>query len=854
MLCHWLFILLWTIVSSHEVGEEDHENCGPGTNYIAPTENGTVLDPCDDGPCWTYCDHKEWHETEYNASEFSEEHLKEEQYECLSSACTNFFYGHVNVQVLEECAHYKCLVMPKVIEKSRHCTLILIQGSNIYAALEDYKVRIDRYARGNRSLVEYGKHNFLYRVNNILSEQYNSNNKLDLTVHDMNTLLEETDPDHEENQVDVILKGLEESVAESREINERIKNATEITEEVRKNLHLIRRQVKVSQTLVETLKVVKEYLDQVRLDILQIYVYDTDICTSIPSLVADIEGVCDVCANGKCKFDHNLTTFKCACDFGWVGEYCDIAIKSCEDKPCLNQGECFDEDGDFRCECPSAWVGQYCDLPVIEENQCILGPSHPCQNNAICVNVTNTRPSYECTCDFGWIGRNCQHVQKDCSVGNPCDNGQCNFNGSRLECVCPEEPIYKQPFFVGPTCSTEQKECDYDQEGLDKGIAINGLPCSGHGLCELDVGTSGYSCVCESSHIGLRCSLPVSEQNKCALYEIPCVNGDCQNCNSAQDCTCTCNPGFEGEDCSEKFNPCSEEPCLNNATCIPNSAEDYYCDCTQLSGAYGGKNCGQTVTCADKPCGNNFISCNDKTPDGSIECICESPWVGDRCEKKIDVCDETSCLNGGNCIQGMVGFCQCVNGYTGSRCQVPPAFCKNNPCGSYGKCQLSGNSFICICDAGWEGELCNTDIDDCDPNPCRNNGTCVDKINNFICLCEDEWRGVLCEIKRSSCDNIECTNKGTCVDTRDEDWTPNDYECKCPSATCKRELILGSGKNAIRINTTIKKREISYWLLVTGCAAGFLAAMVLGGLYWYSRHSGRKPRSTNKFIMMDMVN
>ena len=41
----------------------------------------------DDDECWTYCDHMEWHDTEFNASEFSQDHLLEEQVECLAT-CT----------------------------------------------------------------------------------------------------------------------------------------------------------------------------------------------------------------------------------------------------------------------------------------------------------------------------------------------------------------------------------------------------------------------------------------------------------------------------------------------------------------------------------------------------------------------------------------------------------------------------------------------------------------------------------------------------------------------------------------------------------------------------------------------
>ena len=857
-----MLLLLWlsllSLSSSHETWDKPQDNCSEGTSYMVPYKDGTVLDPCEDGPCWTYCDHLEWHETEFNVSEFSEDHLKEDQYECLSSACTNFFYGHVNIQVLEECAHFKCLVVPVAIDRAHHCTAILLQGSEIYSGIEAKKVEFDRYTQVNRSLVEYGKHNFMYRVNSILDEQHSSIWKLELTVHDMNSLLEVKDPESEEEMIHKILDALQESIEESKVIQEHIRNVSSITGNIQDRLYLIERETNMGKTLANALQVVKEYLDQVRADILQIYVYDTDVCTSITSLLDDIEDECEICANGKCHFNPDETVFECTCDFGWIGYYCDVSINSCEYAPCQNGGKCFDEDDNFRCECPSSWVGKFCDIPVVEANGCALGPAHPCQNDAECTDISEPSPSYECACDFGWMGRNCQYAQKECAAANPCDNGQCNFNGTRLQCICPEEPIYRQPYYTGPTCSKEQRECDYFPDELEKWSAVNGKPCSGHGLCELDYGSNSWTCVCESTHIGLRCGIPVVEANKCTMYGIPCVNGDCAHCDSAVGCTCDCQPGFKGDDCSIAIDPCSPDPCLNNATCIKDSVEDFYCDCSELPGKYGGKRCEKTVTCADKPCGDHFISCNDESSDVSgIKCLCEAGYVGTRCEKKIETCSPTSCLNGGNCIQGMVGFCQCINGFSGDRCQHAPAFCDNRPCGSNGVCQLAADYFLCICDAGWDGTLCNNNIDDCDPEPCKNGGTCVDKVNGFACLCPDEWRGNVCEILRSPCDNVVCAGHGTCMDTSDEEWTTNEYECKCPSTTCRREVNIGGLGSSVTVGADgsiiVEKREVSYWLLITGCAAGVLFSLVMFGLYKYS-HGGRKPRNTNKFIMMDMVN
>ena len=843
------FLRLAIVISllNLSMGVGESSDCVSMFNYDAPRVGSDLLDPCNDGPCWSPCDHEKWHETAY-----SKESLQDDQYECLSAACLNFFYGHVSIQVLEECAHYKCSVPLPVIAVARPCAAKLLRGSSIYAALEDYKIKIDRYMHGNRSLVEFGKSKFMGRVKAITEEQYTSNNKLELTVHDMNTLLEETDTVHEERQVDVILLGLEESISDSIEINEHIQIASSITEYIRQNLHRVRGHVNTVNLLTSMLKVVKMYLDRVRLEILNQYVRRDGQCDSVSSLVVDLEDVCDVCVNGECKFDENDVTVECVCSVGWLGEYCDIPIRSCEATPCLHDGGCWEEGDDFRCECKSAWVGRFCEIPVNERDQCSSGPSHPCQHGSKCTNITGDLPSYMCACDFGWDGRNCQYASRECDHPDSCkNNGQCHFNGTRLECQCPKEPIYNQPFFTGSTCSLRQGDCNYDHDAFDNGVMANGHPCSGHGWCQLDPETSGWTCMCEPTHVGIRCSLPYSEADKCVLFGIPCVNGDCQTCSSKKDCQCTCDPGYEGADCSKDVDPCAKNPCINGGVCLRDSPTDYYCDCSGIvvSGhrSYGGRHCEKQVSCWDRPCGNHFRSCNDQLTNSSVQCICESPYVGNRCEKNIAVCDETSCLNGGNCIQGMVGFCHCNHGYSGDRCQFTPTFCKDNPCGTYGTCRLSGDSFVCQCNPGWTDSKCNVNVNDCDPDPCQNGGTCVDKLNDFTCLCSDEYRGTYCEMKKTPCDDIECSNHGTCVDTSDEDWTLNNYECKCPSTICRTSaIILGSGNNAIKIETGASPNDqFPYWLLFLGLFLCLLFAFFV----WYKFKVGsRTPR--RKFIMM----
>ncbi|MEX0813605.1 MAG: hypothetical protein WD048_15410 [Chitinophagales bacterium] len=49
-------------------------------------------------------------------------------------------------------------------------------------------------------------------------------------------------------------------------------------------------------------------------------------------------------------------------------------------------------------------------------------------------------------------------------------------------------------------------------------------------------------------------------------------------------------------------------------------------------------------------------------------------------EEPTDPCDAITCQNGGTCVDG---DCECIDGYTGDRCQTPPATGNTDECGDY---------------------------------------------------------------------------------------------------------------------------------------------------------------------------
>ncbi len=122
-----------------------------------------------------------------------------------------------------------------------------------------------------------------------------------------------------------------------------------------------------------------------------------DMCHAVPS----------VCKNGAtCR---NIAgRADCVCPAGWTGEACDLPTgQTCEGYArikglsgpkavCSNQGTCMTTSSTgFRCVCDPGYQGSYCQLPI---NECA---TNPCQNGARCEDKVGY---YTCKCRPGYEG------------------------------------------------------------------------------------------------------------------------------------------------------------------------------------------------------------------------------------------------------------------------------------------------------------------------------------------------------------------------------------------------------------------------------------------------------------------
>uniref|UniRef100_A0A8C4E1C4 Tenascin N n=1 Tax=Dicentrarchus labrax TaxID=13489 RepID=A0A8C4E1C4_DICLA len=109
-------------------------------------------------------------------------------------------------------------------------------------------------------------------------------------------------------------------------------------------------------------------------------------------------------------------------------------------------------------------------------------------------------------------------------------------------------------------------------------------------------------------------------------------------------CSCLCNPGWEGPDCS--VSSCPDE-CNDNGRCV-----DGKCVCHQ---GYTGEDCSQLM-CPD--------NCNDKGHCVDGKCVCFPHFTGEDCS--IQKCPN-DCIGNGQCVDGQ---CICDEGFYGEDCSL----------------------------------------------------------------------------------------------------------------------------------------------------------------------------------------
>lgn len=131
-----------------------------------------------------------------------------------------------------------------------------------------------------------------------------------------------------------------------------------------------------------------------------------------------------------------MNGFKCVCESGFSGTYCEVNVDDCTHDPCKSNGVCIDKVNDFECRCIPGFVGEFCQINV---DDCEM---RPCANGGSCKDLVN---DFECTCRPGFIGKFCTIDVDECK-SSPCRNGAtCRQSVDNYHCTC-------LPGFTGKNC------------------------------------------------------------------------------------------------------------------------------------------------------------------------------------------------------------------------------------------------------------------------------------------------------------------------------------------------------------------------------------------------------------------
>ncbi|XP_078693585.1 uncharacterized protein LOC144923147 [Branchiostoma floridae x Branchiostoma belcheri] len=336
---------------------------------------------------------------------------------------------------------------------------------------------------------------------------------------------------------------------------------------------------------------------------------------------------------------------------------CAVAA-TCADSPCVH-GNCTGGDEGYNCTCESGWTGRDCDQDI---DECL---SSSCAHGT----CTDGVASYTCSCENGWAGNNCDQDIDECA-SNPCWlGGTCLDHVNGYSCVCPKET-------TGKDCETASFAGDCYQFSTSAATHRDATQaCSANSGRMVDLRDPQQQQFLANT---IAASTGVSNWLAMKTAPLPILYSD-------------------------------GSPVLAPLQWLPGEPSSPLDLCVLLdsSNNYQAK----TVFCTEQ---HNYV-----------------------CMSAIKPCEPNVCQNGGNCTSCFgesTNFCDCLDGFEGLFCETNTDECASNPCQHGGTCLDQVNSYSCRCPTGYDGDNCQVEIDWCSMVTCPFDWTCQNLVTHFSCL------------------------------------------------------------------------------------------------------------------------
>lgn len=189
-------------------------------------------------------------------------------------------------------------------------------------------------------------------------------------------------------------------------------------------------------------------------------------------------------------------------------------------------------------------------------------------------------------------------------------------------------------------------------------------------------------------------------------------------------------------------------------------------------------------------------------------------------------CDDDPCKNNGICNSD--GTCTCLEGWSGTRCELVSIPCTTSPCHNSGVCNEDG---ACTCPEGWSGNRCELVTFSCIATPCENGGICT---IDDRCSCLQGWIGATCEIRAK--------NKG---ELKDEETTSNKTDGSEKQTAGRSEQTDESQKETAGSAEQNMGMSVVLPIICIGVLATIIVILIIVVVYVVRRIKGRENRSND---------